>query len=277
MTTALFDHRAYPPGTLKALAGFSSAGLSHISGCPLDQFRVLVAQDLAATRTLPNHLCHTFRNLRGAFVGGAARVTMKTAVATSNISVPKEIRAEHPFLVSFAIGFFGSPLFNVPRILQLSRIAGQTYPQAFKSLFKTRSGLREYARNTLMFAPGEGLRMMLCFGSKDFLSGMVGGNTDASKVGSVALHTAKMSAIMSPMAALVETVPAVAGETASAMHAGILSGKIPADASFWCFVKKTVTPMYMARCFFSLFLKNTFANFPLFWVMSATDFVTSSN
>jgi hypothetical protein len=56
--------------------------------------------------------------------------------------------------------------------------SGETYSQIFKSTFTSAKGWRSYAANTAVFAPGEGLRMMMCFGTKDFLMPRIGGAED---------------------------------------------------------------------------------------------------
>eukprot|EP00959_Pyramimonas_sp_CCMP1952_P042362 886041-Pyramimonas_sp.AAC.1 len=76
-----------------------------------------------------------------------------------------------------------SPILNVPRMLQLGRLSGLSYPQAFQSTFMTGAGLKGYVQNTMIFAPGEGFRMMMCFGTKDFLMPKIGGSEDAHMEG----------------------------------------------------------------------------------------------
>jgi hypothetical protein len=55
---------------------------------------------------------------------------------------------------------------------------GDSYPATAKRLFTSGAGLKTYAQNTLMFAPGEGLRMMMCFGTKDYIMPKIGGDAD---------------------------------------------------------------------------------------------------
>lgn len=43
-------------------------------------------------------------------------------------------------------------------------------------------GLKGYGQNTLVFGPGEGFRMMMCFGTKDFLMPQIGGKANAHEV-----------------------------------------------------------------------------------------------
>lgn len=56
------------------------------------------------------------------------------------------------------------------------------FTQVFKSQYMTAEGWKGYVSNTAVFGPGEGFRMMMCFGTKDFLMPKVGGKEDAQKV-----------------------------------------------------------------------------------------------
>ena len=166
---------------------------------------------------------------------------MKQMASSLNLYVPQKYREEYPFMSNFAIGVGFSPLLNLPRMLQLGRIGGQSYPQVstrtasesgervcawgracaggearpgllhrrvcedgmasryrqrvakvplclccftqvFKSQYMTAEGWKGYVSNTAVFGPGEGFRMMMCFGTKDFLMPKVGGKEDAQKV-----------------------------------------------------------------------------------------------
>ena len=92
--------------------------------------------------------------------------------------VPPDWRESNPFGCAFAVGFGFSPILNVPRIFQLGKIAGDAYPVTFRNFFTSGTGLMKYATNTAMFAPGEGLRMMVCFGTKDYMMPKIGGKED---------------------------------------------------------------------------------------------------
>lgn len=147
------------------------------------------------------------------------------------------------------------------------------YPEVAKSLFTSVAGLKTYASNTLMFAPGEGLRMMLCFGTKDFLMPRIGGLANPNEIGSIPLYTAKMALIAGPAVALVETTAALLTETVSTIHAKVHSSpQGSAKQSFGQVLKESITPRYTARCWTSLLIKNVAANTPLFWVMYTADF-----
>merc|ERR1711862_208836 len=122
-----------------------------------------------------------------------------------------------------------------------------------------------------MFAPGEELRMMMCFGTKDWIMPKIGGKADPETVGSIPLYTGKMALIAGPSVAFVETTAALVAETVSTIHASMHAQK-DGKASFGEVLKKTITPAYTGRCWFSLYVKNVMANTPLFWVMFASDF-----
>merc|ERR1719162_1413992 len=127
----------------------------------------------------------------------------------------------------------------------------------------------------MMFAPGEGLRMMMCFGTKDYIMPKIGGKVDPSTLDSIPLYTGKMALIAGPSVAAVETTAALVTETVSTIHAAMHSGKGAtgeAGKSFGTVVKETITPAYTARCWSSLMAKNIVANTPLFWLMFAADF-----
>jgi len=161
-------------------------------------------------------------------------------------------------------------------MFQLGRVGGESYPQIAKNIFMTGAGLKTFATNTAMFAPGEGLRMMMCFGTKDFIMPKIGGKADPETVGSIPLYTGKMAMIAGPAVAFVETTAALVTETVSTIHANMHSGPKggggAAPESFVEVLKKTITPAYTGRCWISLYVKNVMANTPLFWVMFASDF-----
>jgi hypothetical protein len=106
---------------------------------------------------------------------------MKQTVAALNLFVPSDLKASSPFLSSFVTGLVFSPLLNVFRMLQLGRIRGERYP-ALVRFFFTPAGARLYVHNTLLFAPGQGLGMMACFGSKDFLIPFLGGYNHRERI-----------------------------------------------------------------------------------------------
>jgi hypothetical protein len=265
------------PASIRGYAGVAGAVISNMSGIPADRFRILVAQDtICKTSVVPGHLRETFRNVPAAFTGGFARIGMKQMATTLNLSVPQEFRKESPFLASFLVGVGFSPILNIPRMLQLGRVSGQKYPEIVKGLFTSAAGWKNYATNTAMFAPGEGLRMMMCFGTKDWLMPRIGGSADAMEVErttGIIAYTAKMALMAGPTVAAVETTFALATETVSTIHAAMHSGGAGAQKqSFGEVLKKTITPAYTSRCWASLFVKNIAANTPLFWVMFAADF-----
>lgn len=261
---------------IKLGGALGAAVISNGTGIPFDQFRVLVAQDLKSLTPMHTHLKNTFRNPFAAFTGGFARIGMKQMATAMNLYVPGEFRAAYPFLSNAAMGVVFSPVLNVPRMLQLGRISGGSYPEVFKRTFMTSEGLKGYVANTAMFGPGEGFRMMMCFGTKDWLMPQIGGKADAKEVHKgegIPLYTAKMAMIAGPIVAAVETTSAVVTETVStiqAAQANVPEGTVKKD--FGTVLKETVTPAYSARCWVSLFTKNVMANTPLFWFMFATDF-----
>jgi len=273
-----FDPAMYSPDTIKLGGGIAGAVVSNLTGIPTDRFRILVAQDTASkTAVFTGHLPNTFRSLPAAFTGGFARITMKQMAATLNLYVPQDFRERQPFLASFMVGVTFSPILNVPRMLQLGRVSGQTYPEAARGLFTSAKGLRTYGSNTLMFAPGEGLRMMMCFGTKDWIMPQIGGKVDAASVDNIPLYTLKMAMIAGPFVSLVETTAALLTETASTIHADMHSGTKAASeskASFSEVLRRTITPAYSGRCWISLYIKNIAANTPLFWILFMSDFYT---
>lgn len=255
---------------IKLSGAAGGAVLSNLTGIPFDRFRVLVAHDLKSTTGLGSHLAETFRSPGAAFTGGFARVSMKQMATSLNLYVPQETRKEYPFLSSFCVGAGFAPILNIPRVMQLGRIAGKSYPEIVKTTFMTGSGWMNYAKNTALFAPGEGLRMMMCFGMKDWLMPRVGGDVDVHQLDSVALHAAKMAIIAGPAVAAIETTAALVTETVSTIQAKVsMSGD--SKKSFGTVLKETVTPHYTGRCWLSLFTKNVAANTPLFWLMFSAD------
>mmetsp|Transcript_41601 Transcript_41601/g.79668 ORF Transcript_41601/g.79668 Transcript_41601/m.79668 type:complete len:263 (-) Transcript_41601:76-864(-) len=256
------------------MGGISGGIMSNLTGIPFDRFRVLVAQDTLSSVSVMGHLKETFASPKAAFIGGFARIGMKQMATTLNLYVPPDFREKNPFLASFLVGAGFSPILNIPRILQLGRISGERYPETAKSLFTSFGGLRTYAMNTAMFAPGEGLRMMMCFGTKDFLMPKIGGKTDPGNVDSIPLYAGRMSLIAGPSVAAVETTFALATETVSTIHAKMHSSKGDASKSFSQVLKETITPNYTGRCWISLCAKNVMANTPLFWIMFTADFYT---
>lgn len=258
---------------IKMGSGVAGALVSNGMGIPFDRFRILVAQDTSSMTGLAGHFKETFRNPAAAFTGGFARLGMKQIATTLNLYVPQEFRQESPFLSAFAVGAGFSPILNVPRMLQLGRVGGQRYPEIAKNLFTTSAGLKTYATNTMMFAPGEGLRMMMCFGMKDWIMPRIGGKADPETVGSIPMYTLSMAAIAGPAVSCVETTFALVTETVSTIHANMHSKSgAGGGESFGQVLKKSITPAYTGRCWVTLFCKNVMANTPLFWVMFMSDF-----
>jgi hypothetical protein len=269
------DPSLWSTDKIKVSSGIAGALISNGLGIPFDRFRILVAQDTASAGGIATtHLRETFRSLPAAFTGGFARVGMKQMATTLNLYVPQDFRERQPFLASFAVGVGFSPLLNIPRMMQLGRVGGQTYPQVARGLFTSIAGLKKYATNTVMFAPGEGLRMMMCFGTKDFIKPLIGGKADPRDIGSIPLFAGKMALIAGPTVAAVETTAALATETVTTIHANMHAREGAVQASFTQVLRETITPAYTSRCWTSLFAKNVMANTPLFWVMFASDFYT---
>lgn len=269
----MVDPSQYSTDQIKFSAGIAGALISNATGIPADRFRILVAQDTAcAGGVFSTHLRTTFGGVGAAFTGGFARISMKQMATTLNLYVPQDFREQQPFLCSFAVGVCFSPLLNIPRMFQLGRVSGQSYPQIAKNLFTSAAGLKTYASNTMMFAPGEGLRMMMCFGTKDWIMPRIGGKADPETVGSIPLYCGKMALIAGPSVALVETTAALVTETVSTIHASMHSNEGGSSKPFGQVLKETITPKYTGRCWLSLWLKNIAANTPLFWVMFSSDF-----
>ena len=135
------DLSIYPPDTNKQVAGISGAVISNLTGIPFDKFRVLVAQDVTSTTPVMSHLKETLRSPGSAFVGASARISMKAMATGLNLYVPAEFRESNPFACAFAVGFGFSPILNVPRIFQLGKIGGDSYPQTFRKFFTSGGGL----------------------------------------------------------------------------------------------------------------------------------------
>lgn len=249
-------------------------------GIPADRFRLMVAQDMNNTKPMSHWLKLTVASPRAAFVGGTARIGMKVLATTTNLYVPSEWRRDHPFLSNFALGVGLAPLYNFPRMLQLGKVSGAAYPDTFRSLFMSKAGLKSYAENTALWGPGEGFRMCVCFGLKDFLMPQLGGDVHPDAVASPITHTARMAAIAGPIVALVETTAAFVTESVSTVQAHLKTQETQAHASGKQFVKQPLsqvlkqvfTVKYSARCWVSLMAKNTGNNTLLFWFMFASDY-----
>ncbi|CAD7941242.1 unnamed protein product [Amoebophrya sp. A120] len=273
----MLDPAAFSQDQIKVTGGVVGAVVSNAFGIPADKFRVVVAQDVTSSQAVASHLRATLSSPQAAFTGATARVSMKILATAMNLYVPPEWREQNPFGCAFGIGFGFSPILNIPRIFQLGKIAGDTYPATFRNFFCSFSGLQKYAANTAMFAPGEGLRMMVCFGTKDWMMPKIGGKEDPRSV-SIPGHCASMAAVAGPTVALVETVFALTTETVSTIHA---KNAAVADGTqkkaFSELLRETITPTYTGRCFASLFAKNILANTSLFWVMFMSDFYTKKN
>lgn len=256
------------------LAGGVAAGVcSNVVGIPFDRFRMAVAQDAAFSRSVPAHFRETMRSLGRAYTGGSARVVMKGGASTLNLFTPDELRERGPFTASLATGFLFSPALNVPRILQIAKINGERYPAAALRLFTTAAGLRTYAYNTALFAPGEALRMMLCFGSKDFLVPFLRPSGQAESEAQAAGRAATMAVMIGPVVAVIESSASLATETASTVHArlGALAQGAAGSAARAEALRAAVSPRYISRCFLSLTGKNLSANTLTFFFMFLAD------
>jgi len=262
----------YSPTQIQTFVGSSGSVIYNILGIPLDRFRLLVAQDVRAERSMTHLARTTLASPSAAFVGGSARISMKILQTTTNLYIPSEWRKEYPFLSNFLLGVGLSPLFNIPRVLQLGKVSGATYPNTFRSFFMSFRGWGSYLHNTAIFGPGEGLRMMTCFGMKDWLLPQL--DKDPTLVTNALVHTARMSAIAGPLVALVETTVAVTTESISTIQAHVktLESEGKQKQSFGQVLKEAFTLKYSARCWSSLFLKNAVNNSVLFWFMFTTDF-----
>lgn len=203
---------------------------------------------------------------------------MKQMATALNLYVPAEFREQSPFASAFAVGFAFSPILNVPRMFQLGKIAGDSYPETARKFFMSGSGLMKYAQNTAMFAPGEGLRMMMCFGTKDWIMPQIGSKEDPRTISNIPFFAGKLALIAGPAVSVVETTFALVTETVSTIHAKTSAQKGDAAAkSFGQVLKETITPRYSARCWVSLCVKNIMANTPLFWIMVMSDLYTKKH
>lgn len=265
--------QGYSKDQIKQFSGLSGAILSNVTGIPTDAFRVKVAQDTFCKTSVLHHFKDVFKSPQAAFVGGFARISMKQMATTLNLYVPQEIRAEYPFASAFAVGLCFSPILNIPRMFQLGKVGGVSYPQTMKQL-SSAEGMKGYVKNTVIFGPGEGLRMMMCFGCKDFIMPKIGGQADVNELPSIPMHAGKMALIAGPAVALVETVFALTTETVSTIQAKIAADEAAGAVKkpFGVVLKETITPSYMGRCGTSLYFKNICANTPLFWIMFMADF-----
>lgn len=260
--------------SIKQTAGITGAVISNLTGIPTDAFRVRVAQDMTSTKGLTGHFQDVFKSPKAAFVGGIARISMKQMATTLNLYVPQDVRQNYPFLSAFAVGLGFSPVLNIPRVFQLGKIGGVSYPATFRQYFTSAAGIKEYASNTMIFGPGEGLRMMMCFGCKDFLMPQIGGKKDVAEISSIPTYAGSMALIAGPVVAVVETMFAITTETVSTIQAKVAAEKAATgvEKDFGTVLKETISPKYMGRCFTSLLIKNVAANTPLFWIMFMADF-----
>lgn len=263
---------ALDAGAAISVAGGLAAGLgSNVVGIPLDQFRVVVAQDASMASGLYGHLRATASSLSTAYTGGVARVAMKGLAASLNLSTPQQVREANPFLANFACGIAFSPVLNVPRMLQLAKINGESYARASARLFTTGAGLRTFSHNTFLFAPGEGLRMMMCFGTKDWLKPRMTSSAPSAD-GGVARRALWLAAVVGPLVSVVETSAALANETASTLHAklGSVDGAARSEV-----LRAAMQPRYIGRCWLALFVKNIAANSISFFFMFWADEMSS--
>jgi hypothetical protein len=275
---------AWSDDQVKLMGGLSAGVGSNLVGIPFDRFRIIVAQDAGFSRSMRGHWAETMHSLGAAYTGGVARVGMKGMASTINLFIPAELRAQGPFTASAVTGFVFSPFLNGWRMLQMAKINGERYPSAAVRLFTTSAGLRTYANNTALFAPGEALRMMLCFGTKDFLRPYMslGGGAPARSKAEVVGRAATLAAAIGPVVALVESTASLVTETASTVHAKLGAtqqgatvggaGAAALRAEAWSAV---ANPRYIARCFASLLAKNVVANSATFFFMFAADEYTT--
>merc|ERR1712100_756171 len=187
--------------SIKQIAGISGSIISNLTGIPTDGFRVRVAQDTACKNAVTYHFRQMLASPAAAFTGGVARLSMKQMATTMNLYVPQDIRAAYPFASAFGVGLCFSPILNIPRVFQLGKIAGHSYPETAKTYFTSAKGLQMYASNTAIFGPGEGLRMMMCFGFKDFLMPKIGGQKDVHTIDNIPMYAGSMAAIAGPAVA----------------------------------------------------------------------------
>lgn len=263
--------------------GTTGSLVYNVFGIPADRFRLLVAQDIHCSKPMGHWLKCTLESPQAAFIGGSARIGMKILATTTNLYIPSEWRRDHPFTMNFLLGLGLSPLFNIPRVLQLGKVSGASYPETFRSFFMTGAGLKAYAQNTAIFGPGEGVRMAMCFGTKDYLLPRLGGDVDPTTIASPLLHTLRMASIAGPVVALVETSAAFITESISTVQAHLktqasqakAAGKELTQQPLSKVLRETFTLKYSSRCWASLMTKNVGNNVILFWFMFSSDFYVS--
>jgi len=268
--------------TTQITTGIGTMGtvVYNVYGIPADRFRLMVAQDLRSSKPMKHWLKLTMASPQAAFVGGTARVGRAWMATTTNLCIPREWRHDYPFLSNLALGVGLAPLYNFPRVFQMGKVSGARYPETFRSLFMSVPGLKSYAQNTALWAPGEALRMCVCFGLKDFLLPKLGGDVHPDTVDSPIMHTGRMAAIAGPTVALFETTSAFVTESLSTMQAHIKTKEAQAHAAGKKFVKQPLSQVlreaftlkYSVRCWISLMVKNTGNNVLLFWFMFASDY-----
>ena len=125
----------YSPNQIATAIGATGSVVYNIFGIPLDRYRLLVAQDVHCKETMTKLARVTLASPQAAFIGGTARISMKILATTTNLYIPSQWRQELPFLSNFALGLGLSPIFNIPRVLQLGKVSGSSYPQIFNVFF----------------------------------------------------------------------------------------------------------------------------------------------
>ena len=257
--------------------GGAAAGLgANVVGIPLDRFRVEVAQDVAVAEPVADHLRRSAGRLVRAplesYAGGAARCGQKGFSASLNLLVPREVKDQSPFAASAAAGFAFAPVLNAFRILQLGKINMVSYQRTCLS-YASPAGLAKFAKNTALFAPGEAVRMMTCFGTKDALMNLMPARLRAppATAAGVAERSLLLAAALGPAVAVVETSVSLATETAT-----LLNAQAAGEGSLHEAMALAMRPAYLSRCWVALLAKNVLANSTTFFFMFAADFASNA-
>ena len=166
---------------------------------------------------------------------------------------------------------------NAFRIMQLGKINKWGYARTFRDYTSLR-GLRSFGKNTALFAPGEALRMMMCFGTKDALVSLApaslrdssGSGSGAGALGVVG-RAALLASVVGPCVALVESTVSLATETATLLQANTKG----AGGSLEEAVSLAMRPKYLGRCWAALLAKNVLSNSTTFFFMFAAEFAAA--
>ena len=128
-------------------------------------------------------------------------------------------------------------------------------------------------KNTALFAPGEAVRMMTCFGTKDALMNLMPARLrePPATAAGVAERSLLLAAALGPAVAVVETSVSLATETAT-----LLNAQAAGEGSLHEAMALAMRPAYLSRCWVALLAKNVLANSTTFFFMFAADFASNA-